>query len=142
MNETDVIVRTVLEHYPTAQAIYLFGTYGTADEWPASDVDIALLLAPQQAKTAGLLALSDLRFELEALLKKEVDLINLRRVPTVLQKEVIAADRRIYPAISEWHGDPYAADEFEMLTLCFYQKLNEERADIIEDALATGRFIV
>ena len=136
MNETDVIVRTVLEHYSTAQAIYLFGTYGTADEWPDSDVDIAVLFSPQQAKTAGLLALSDLRFELEALLKKEVDLINLRRVPTVLQKEVIAADRRIYRA------DEYAADEFEMLMLSYYQKLNEERAEIIEDALATGRFIV
>ncbi|MEA3396520.1 MAG: nucleotidyltransferase domain-containing protein, partial [Chloroflexota bacterium] len=70
------------------------------------------------------------------LLKKKVDLINLRRVPTVLQKEVIAADRRIY------HADEYAADEFEMLTLSYYQKLNEERAEIIEDALATGRFIV
>jgi len=136
MDTYDVIVRTVLDHYPTVQAIYLFGTYGTADEWPDSDVDIAVLLAPQQAKAAGLLALSDLHFELAASLKKEVDLINLRRVPTVLQKEVIAADRRIYQA------DEYAADEFEMLTLSYYQKLNEERADIIKDALATGRFIV
>jgi predicted nucleotidyltransferase len=136
MNTYDVIVRSILEHYPTAQAIYLFGTYGTADEWPDSDVDIAVLLAPQQAKAAGSLALSALRFELEASLKKEVDLINLRRVPTVLQKEVIAADRRIYQA------DEYAADEFEMLTLSYYQKLNEERAEIVEDALATGRFII
>ena len=136
VNETDVIVRSILEHYPTAQAIYLFGTYGTADEWPDSDVDIAVLLAPQQAKATGFLALSALRFELESSLKKEVDLINLRRVPTVLQKEVIVADRRIYQA------DEYAADEFEMLTLSYYQKLNEERAEIIEDALATGRFIV
>lgn len=136
VNETDVIVRTVLEHYPTAQAIYLFGTYGTADEWPDSDVDIAVLLTPQQAKEAGFLALSASRFELETSLKKEVDLINLRCVPTVLQKEVIAADRRIYQA------DEYAADEFEMLTLSYYQKLNEERAEIIEDALATGRFII
>ena len=136
MNTYDVIVHSILEHYPTAQAIYLFGTYGTADEWPDSDVDIAVLLTPQQAKAAGLLALSALRFELETSLKKEVDLINLRRVPTVLQKEVIAADRRIYQA------DEYAADEFEMLTLSYYQKLNEERAEIVEDALATGRFII
>jgi len=136
VNETDVIVRRILKHYPTAQAIYFFGTHGTADEWPDSDVDIAVLLSPQRAKTARLLALSDLRFELEAWLKKEVDLINLRRVPTVLQKEVIAADRRIYQA------DEYAADEFEMLTLSYYQKLNEERAEIVEDALTTGRFIV
>lgn len=134
-NETDVIARTVLAHYPAAQAIYLFGTYSTADEWPDSDVDIALLLPPQQAKAAKLLALSDLRFDLEALLKKEVDLINLRRVPTVLQKEIVAADRRIYCA------DEFAADEFEMLTLSYYQRLNEERAEIIKDALATGRIV-
>lgn len=136
MNETDMIVRSILEHYPTAQAIYLFGTYGTADEWPNSDVDLAVLLPPQEAKAAGFLALSALHLELESLLKKEVDLINLRRAPTVLQKEVIIADRRIYQA------DEYATDEFEMLTLSYYQKLNEERAEIIEDALATGRFII
>ena len=141
MSEKDDIIRIIL-HYPDVQAVYLFGTYDTDDERPDSDVDIAVLLAPQQAKAAGLLALSNLRFELEDYMKKEVDLINLRRVPTVLQKEVIAADRRIYPATSEWRADEYAADEFEMLTLSYYQKLNEERAEIIEDALATGRFIV
>ncbi len=141
LSEKDDIIRLILQ-YPDVQAIYLFGTYDTADERPDSDVDIAVLLAPQQARAAGILALNDLRFELQDLLKKKVDLINLRRVPTVLQKEVIAADRRIYPAISEWRADEYAADEFEMLTLSYYQKLNEERADIIEDALASGRFIV
>ncbi|MEE8122235.1 MAG: nucleotidyltransferase domain-containing protein [Anaerolineales bacterium] len=135
MNETDVIVCTVMAHYPAAQAIYIFGTYGTADERADSDVDIAVLLPPQQAKTAGLLVLSDLRFKLEASLNKEVDLINIRRVPTVLQKEIITADRRIYCA------DEYAADEFEMLTLSYYQRLNEERAEIIKDALASGRII-
>ena len=129
------IVRSILEHYPAVQAIYLFGTYGTAHERPDSDVDIALLLPPQQAKAAGHLALSDLCFELQASMEKKIDLINLRRVPTVLQKEVIAADRRIYQA------DAYAAAEFEMLTLSYYQKLNEERADIIEDALLTGRLV-
>lgn len=135
MNKIDAIVRAVLSHYPAAQAIYIFGTYGTADERADSDVDIAVLLPPQQAKTAGLLVLSDLRFKLEASLKKEVDLINIRRVPTVLQKEIITADRRIYCA------DEYAADEFEMLTLSYYQRLNEERAEIIKDALASGRII-
>lgn len=133
--QEDAITRTVLAHYPQTEAIYLFGTYGTADQWPESDVDVAVLLPPPQAKAAGALVLSDLRFALEDRLQREVDLINLRRVPTVLQKEVIAADRRIYCA------DEYAADEFEMLTLSYYQRLNAERKEIIEDALATGNFI-
>lgn len=135
MNEYKLITETILEHYPETQAIYVYGTYGTADEWPDSDIDIAVLLSPKQAKEARHLAVGDLRFELEAALKRKVDLVNLRRVPTVLQKEVIAADRRIYCS------DGYAADEFEMLTLSYYQKLNQERAEIIADALRTGRII-
>lgn len=44
------------------------------------------------------------------------------------------ADRRIYC------GDLYAADEFEMLVLSFYQKLNEERAEVLAEGLRSGRF--
>jgi len=133
MSERDEIIQTVLKHHPYTQAIYLFGSYGTGDEWTDSDMDIALLLECKMAKKTGSLLMSDLRFELEALLEKEVDLINLRQVPTVLQKEVIAADRRIYQA------DEYAADEFDMLTISYYQKLNEERAEILEEILESGR---
>jgi predicted nucleotidyltransferase len=130
---TGNIVRTVLGHYCDTQAIYLFGSYGTEDEWPDSDVDIALLLPPEQAKASRMLAMSPLCSELGSLLEKPVDLINLREVSTVFQKEIIAADRRIYT------GDAYGADEFEMLALSFYQKLGEERAEILEDFWRTGR---
>lgn len=129
----DIIIQTVLKCHPDAQAVYIFGSYATNDEWPDSDVDIALLLPPVKAKTAGSLAMSDLRFELEAFLKKTVDLINVRRVSTVFQKEIIFAGRRIYT------GDKYAAEEFEMLTLSFYQKLNEERREILDEFWRTGR---
>jgi uncharacterized protein len=130
----EAIKRIVLQHYPSAQGIYLFGSFQTEDEWPDSDVDIAVLLPPEESKKAGSLAMSALRFALESALAKDVDVINLRRVPTVLQKEVVIADRRIYT------GDLYGAEEFEMLALSFYQKLNEERAGIIEGALKDGRF--
>ncbi|NOZ68908.1 MAG: nucleotidyltransferase domain-containing protein [Deferribacteres bacterium] len=128
------IVKTVLKHYPQVQAVYLFGTCGTEDERPGSDIDIAMLLPPAEAVQTGSLLMSDLWLELERLLKKEVDLINLRMVNTVFQKEIISAGRRIYCA------DEYAADEFEMLVLSYYQKLNEERAEILKEALKSGRF--
>jgi uncharacterized protein len=130
----ETINNTVLHHYPSAQAIYLFGSYQTEDEWPDSDVDVAVLLMPEESKRAGSFAMSALRFDLESILGKTVDVINLRRVSTVFQKEIVIADRRIYT------GDRYRAEEFEMLTLSFYQKLNEERAGIIEKALKDGRF--
>ena len=133
MSETDKIITTVLKYYPDVQAVYLFGSYGTDGAWPNSDVDIAVLLPHEKSPQAGSLLMSDLRFELERLLRKGVDLINLRQVPTVLQKEVVMDDRRIC------QSDEYAADEFEMLTLSYYQKLNEERREILEGILADGR---
>ena len=90
MSETGLIARIVLDCCPAVQAIYLYGTYGTGLERPDSDVDIALLLAPQEARAVKGLALSDLRFALEAALGRDVDLVNARRVSTVLQKEIVA----------------------------------------------------
>ena len=128
------IVGTLLAAYPATQAIYFFGSYGTENEWPDSDVDIALLLPPDEAKKTGVLVMSELHFALESLLKKDVDLINLRQVSTVFQKEIIMAERRIFCA------DDYAADEFEMLVLSLYQKLNEERAELLAEGLRSGSF--
>lgn len=128
------IADVVRKHYCKVQAIYLFGSFDTEQEWPNSDADIALLLPAEEAKQVGSLQASALHDDLEVLLNRNVDLINLRRVPTVLQKEIIAADRRIFCA------DPYAADEFEMLVMSFYQKLNEERAEVLAAGLGEGRF--
>jgi uncharacterized protein len=136
MNETaeQAIARIVIGHYAAVQGIYLFGTHGTEYERPGSDVDIALLLPPEQAKKEGNLALSPCRAELEDRLGKEVDLLNLRLVSTVFQKEII------FSAVLLYCADRYAVDEFEMLVLSFYQKLNEERADVLAEGLASGRF--
>lgn len=128
----ELIVRDVLSHYPNAQGIYLFGSHGTADERPDSDVDIALLLPPDEAERAGHLALGDLHLQLSAALGRDVDLLNARLVSTVFQIAIIFGEL-IYRA------DRYAVDEFEMLTLSYYQKLNEERAEILAEFRRTGR---
>ena len=128
-----LIINTVLKYFPDTQAIYLFGSYDTVFERKDSDVDIALLLPALLAKKMNALSFSDLVFDLEKALKKRVDIINLRRVSTVFQKEIIASERRIFCA------DEYGADEFEMLTLSFYQKLNEERKEILEEFFKSKR---
>jgi len=128
-----IIIKTVIGHYPRVQGIYLFGSYGTEHEWPDSDIDIALLLPPVQAKQEKNLGLSQCRFDLEEVLDKEVDLLNARMVSTVFQKEIIYNGRLIYAA------EPYAVDEFEMLVISYYQKLNEERQGILNSFLGTGR---
>ena len=136
MSETteQAIVRIVLSHYAAVQGVYLFGTYGTEYERPESDVDIALLLPPEQAKKEGDLSLTQCRADLEKALHRDVDLLNLRLASTVFQKEIISSAVLLHCA------DRYAVDEFEMLVLSFYQKLNEERADVLAEGLDSGRF--
>lgn len=133
MKMNEQIVQTILTHTPQVQAVYLFGSHGTEDERPSSDVDIALLLPPEQAKAVGSLLLGELHMALAELLGKEVDLVNLRQVSTVFQKEIVMTGRQIYCA------DDYAAAEFEMLTLSYYQKLNEERREILAAFKESGR---
>ena len=128
-----IIADIALAHYPAIQGIYLFGSYGTENQWPTSDVDIALLLPHAQAGREKHLNLSPCCLELESALRREVDLVNLRQVSTVFQKEVIAEGRLIFCA------DTRALDEFEMLAISFYQKLNEERREILEAFFRTGR---
>lgn len=134
MSQQSQLIQLILNTWPDTQAIYLFGSWGTEYERPESDVDIAVLLPAPQAKKAGSLVLTDLHYALQSLLNREVDLINLRQAPTVLQKEVVMAGRRIYciPGI--------VVDEFELLVLALYQKLNEERAGILAEGMSSGRF--
>lgn len=130
---SSVIVNTILRYYPASQGVYLFGSFQTENEWPDSDVDIAILLPHEIAKREASLALSDCRYALEDQLQKEVDLVNLRLASTVFQFQVVTTGRVIYRDGSS------AVDEFEIYTLSFYQKLNEERAEILKEFYKTGR---
>jgi predicted nucleotidyltransferase len=131
--EPKQLVASIKQCYPAVQGIYLFGSFATGSVSIESDVDIALLLPHQIAKQSASLALSNLHMMLEQQLNRSVDLINLRLVSTVLQMQVVETGRLLDRA------DPYAIAEFEMLTLSFYQKLNEERKEILQDFWKTGR---
>lgn len=122
-------------HCPDVQAVYRFGSAGTAHERSDSDLDIALLLPPDSARRAGSLALGDLHLALEAALSRDVDLINLRLAPSVLQAQIVVTGTRIFCT------DTLLADEFELLALALYQKLNQERAEIIAEGLDSGSFL-
>jgi len=122
-------IHLITQHYPQIQAIYVFGSFVSGDISSQSDVDIALLL-PFEMKEE--LMMIDLQFELEQYFKRDVDLINLRNVSTVFQNIIINTGKVVFCA------DEYSKGTFEMLVWSFYQKLNEERADILEDFFKTG----
>jgi len=122
-------------HCPDVQAVYRFGSAGTEHERSDSDLDIALLLPPDSARCAGSLALGELHLALEDALRRDVDLINLRLAPAVLQAQIVVTGTRIFCT------DTRLADEFELLALALYQKLNQERAGIIAEGLHSGSFL-
>jgi uncharacterized protein len=127
-----VIISTIRHYYPAVQGIYLFGSFAVGEERPDSDIDIALLLPHELAKREKTLSLSECRFTLANALRREVELLNARQVSTVMQKEIISG-RLIHAP------DRRAVEEFEMLALSYYQKLNEERQGILASFSQTRR---
>jgi predicted nucleotidyltransferase len=127
------LVDQIRTDFPGMQALYLYGSTVTGSENASSDLDLGLLLPHAEAAGHGTLALSDTRFALEAMTGRSVDLVNLRRVSIVLQKEVIATGRLIHIA------DRNAVEEYEMLVLSRYGKLNEERAEILKEFASSKR---
>lgn len=135
MQNDQVIQELVRRYHPDVQAVYRFGSAGTEHERTDSDLDIALLLPPDSARRAGSLALGELHLALEDALRRDVDLINLRLAPAVLQAQIVVTGTRIFCT------DTLLADEFELLALALYQKLNQERAGIIAEGLRSGSFL-
>jgi predicted nucleotidyltransferase len=103
------------------KAVYLFGSYGTARQHPASDLDLAVLPATPLDPVSRF----QLANHLSTLLGIEVDLLDLSTSSTVMAKEVLRTGERLIA------DDLTAAREFEMRTLADYARLNEERRPIL-----------
>jgi predicted nucleotidyltransferase len=127
------VIDTILRDFPDTEAVYLFGSTVDSSLHDASDIDIAVLLPPQTAAAAGNLSFTDLRVGLEDHYHRDLDLINIREVSAVFRMEIIMKGERIFTV------NRVEAEIFEMLSLSFYQKLNEERKELIEELYRTGR---
>jgi len=68
-------------------------------------------------------------------LDMDVDLIDLRHANTVFQNEIVSHGHVLHA----W--STHAVQVFEMLSLSLWQKLNQERAGIVSDILASGRIL-
>ena len=110
--EMRTLVEIVLRDFPSAQAIYLLGSYARGEQHTQSDIDLAVLLPV------------DIALALAKQARRDVDLVNLRLVSTVFQNEIIHAGVLLYCS------DEPARQEFEMLALSAYIKLSEESARI------------
>jgi predicted nucleotidyltransferase len=124
---------SILTRFPDTQALYLFGSAATGELTRNSDIDIAVLLPVVQAGTADRELSLEVKPSLDEIAGRPVDLINLRMVSVVFKKEIIFTGERFFTA------DITAAEEFEMLTMSYYQKLNDERREILEELFRSKR---
>lgn len=107
---------------PDVLAIYSFGSFGTASARQDSDIDLAVL-PREPLPQADCWKLTE---ELAVIAGKDVDLIDLRSVSTVMRAQVVSSGRRLYCA------DPKRCAEFEDYVYSAYARLNEERRGILQ----------
>lgn len=134
MLDINTLIDVLVDSIPDLGAVYLFGSHASGDDRPDSDVDIAILPSRDQPRPFDPVKLFSIRETLAARCSRDVDLVDLSAAPVVLAKEIIGANRRVFCS------DCDRADEFEMLTLSLYQKLNDERREIVDAGLAGEKF--
>ena len=66
------------------------------------------------------------------MLHRDVDLIDLRAISTVMQMQVLSTDDCLFS------GDDRAREWFEMVVYASYARLNEERSGILDDVRTRG----
>lgn len=125
----DRVADLIAQQVSKLTAVWLFGSEASGHARPDSDVDLALLAEAPIARET----MHALRSKLQTELGRDVDLIDLRAVSTVLAKEVFVGGRRLIAP------DPVRADLFEIMTMREYEDLKYRRAGIEADIAARGR---
>lgn len=122
------ITQLLTEQLPQVIAIYQFGSRARGEARPTSDIDLAVLARhPIPAER-----LFDVAQDLALTLHHDVDLVDLRAVPTVMRMQVLSTGQRLGTT------DNQAAAEFEMYAYADYARLNEERRDLIKGITQRG----
>ena len=122
------IVRLLVEAVPDLIAVYRFGSEVSAQARPTSDVDLAILACHPLPSVRRF----ELEQELAGVLRRDVDLVDLRVATTVMRMQVISTGECLYS------GDDSERQRFEAYVYSSYVRLNEERREILKDARERG----
>ena len=117
------IIKIIEKNIKNVGIIYIFGSYAEGTEMEKSDVDIAFYSLENYSQYEIFL----LAQKISAEIKKEVDLVQLKKSSTVFQKEVVSKGIVIF------EKDHIEREKFENTVLKKYMRLNEERKKILEN---------
>jgi predicted nucleotidyltransferase len=124
----DTARNALLSAFPNAWAIYVYGSFARGDHSPKSDIDLALLLPPDEKIDELLSIISDVSTRVH----REVDLVDLRKVSDVLRREILAEGRILHVS------QPDRVLEWEGTAISRYQRYREEVSDLLKDFQSTG----
>lgn len=100
------------------QGVWLFGSHARGQARPTSDIDLAVL----GESLYDPVMIFDLGLELGVAARRDVDLVDLRRAPVVLKKEILAGGRRIATE------HPEACVAYEANAMALYVAFRDEVA--------------
>ena len=103
----EAIVRIIVCHFPSAQAIYQLGVYETPEGWDDVELDFGILLPPSFEVRDGMGDVEACQRELSTALGQPVDLVNCGAVPPVIQRDIVENGTLLFC------GEPQAVAEFE-----------------------------
>jgi len=104
-----------------AELIYLFGSYAVGKTRDDSDLDLAFLSSKEIDDYQRFLTAQKLASKLNI----DIDLVDLAKASTVFKTQIIQGDLL-------FAKNEQQKQQFELLTLKKYARLNEERKEIIE----------
>lgn len=95
--KADTLIRTLETYFregtvPVVCA-YLFGSYARAEQGPDSDVDLAVLFLKNVDSGGVVGPATTLRGDLERLIRREVDLVDMRKAPVDLIHRILRDGR-------------------------------------------------
>jgi len=123
------IINEIDNAIPNLFGVYLFGSRARSMENSESDWDLAFLADSIVTSKE----IWGVKTGIEAKLDIDIDLIDLNTDNLVLRAQVLRDGRLVLAK------NKAKLEEFEYLTLSFYQKLNEERAEILKDIKRSGK---
>lgn len=124
----DLAVREIRSALPAVVAIYRFGSSVDGSSRPDSDIDLAVLVADRLDPHARF----ELQERLAVVLRRQVDLVDLRSATTVMASQIVTTGVLLHD------GNPLARGSFEDYVYGAYARLNEERRAILERVASEG----
>ncbi len=127
-NDKSIIVDFLVEKLKP-KFIYLFGSFAKGEGRDDSDIDLAVYLDEEINPYELFIVANELSFEV----KKDVQIIDLKKIDTVFAAQIVGNREELYSI------DEYLKANYNMKTFREYAKLNEERQIILDRIEKEGK---